>query len=144
MALKNLAECKPSEFIRQTSKIRRSVGKWIELCGIDKIRAKLPTLETVPLSATAEERADVIRRNAEAERRLMREKINDILAAALDEHPDETLEILALCCFVDPRDVDSHTVGEYLEAFSRLISDAAVMSFFISLVKLGQTDISRG
>lgn len=29
--MKNLSNCKPSEFLRQTARIRKSVAKWLEV-----------------------------------------------------------------------------------------------------------------
>lgn len=141
MALKTLTNCKPSEFLRQTNRIRKAVSNWITATDIENIRKRKPVYETVPATATAEERAAVILRNAEAEKRQVRENLMAILDSIMEEHPDETLEILALCCFIEPAEADDHTVGEYLTAFSELISDEAVLSFFISLERLDQTGI---
>ena len=65
-----------------------------------------------------------------------------MLDAILDEHPDETLELLGLCCFVEPEHVDDHTVSEYLSAFNTLISEKAVVDFFTSLASLAQMNTS--
>lgn len=141
MAMKTLANCKPSEFLRQTNRIRKAVSRWITITDINGIRKRKPVYETVPADATAEERAAVIIRNSEAEKRQVRENLMAMLDSIMDEHPDETLEILALCCFVEPDEADNHTVGEFLTAFSELISDEAVLNFFTSLERLDQTGI---
>lgn len=141
--MKNLANCKPSEFLKQTNKIRKSVAKWLTMTDILNIRRRLPEYEKAAVGATAEERAAVIRRNAELKRKQAIENAMAILDAVMEDHPDETLEILALCCFIDPEHVDDHPVSEYLTAFSELISDEAVLGFFTSLVKLGLTNTSQ-
>ena len=139
--MKTLANCKPSEFLRQTNKIRKAVSAWMTATDIANIRARLPEKEPVPENATKEEKVAIILRNTEKLKKQRIENLNAILDAVLDEHPDETLEVLALCCFVDPENADDHPVGDYLTAVSQLISDEAVIGFFISLAQLGQTGI---
>jgi len=139
--LKTLADCKPSEFLRQTNRIRKAVFNWLTVTDIAAIRSRLPKYETVNEKAPPEERAAAIKRNAARLKEQRMENANAILEAMLEQHPDETLEILALCCFVEPADVDNHPIGEYLIAFARLISDDAVIGFFDSLARLEQTGI---
>lgn len=142
MALKTLADCKPTEFLVQTNKIRKAVSKWLTDTDILNIRRRLPAFETAPADASAEDRAAVILRNAEAKRQQMRANLSAVFDAIMDDHPEETLSILALLCFVDPENVDDHDITEYLEAFTRLISDEAVIGFFTSLAQLGMMNIS--
>ena len=66
-----------------------------------------------------------------------------MLDAILEKHPDETLELLALLCFVEPKDVDKHTMDEYLTAITEMITNSAVIGFFTSLQRLGLTSISE-
>lgn len=141
MALKTLTTCKPSEFLKQTNRIRKAAAKWMTATDFFAIRSRKPVYETVPKDSSAEERIEIVKRNAEAEKRQIRENIMAMLDGILEKHPDETLELLALCCFVEPEEVDNHTVGEYLTAFSELISDEAVLGFFTSLMRLDQTGI---
>ena len=135
--MKNLANCKPSEFLVQTNKIRKSVSKWLEITDILNIRTKLPKYTD---GMTQDERKKAITDQ-------MQSNLNDMLDSVLDNHPAETLEILALMCFVDPAHVDDHPVYEYLEAFTDLINNKAVVDFFVSLVRLDQrttSDAPRG
>lgn len=134
--LKTLATCKPSEFLRQTNRIKKSVEKWLTDTDIMNIRKRLPALEVVPLEASVEERAEITGRNKKAKEDQAKKNISAMLDAILDEHPEETLEILALCCFVEPENVDDYSVGTYLEAFNSLINDKAVIDFFTSLASL--------
>lgn len=127
--MKNLANCTPREFIRQTSKIRHAVEKWLTLTDILNIRKKLPPL---PDSITQEERQAKQQEQSQANLRLM-------LDAIMDEHPDETVDLLALCCFVEPAQVDEHPMSEYLGALADMLNNADVLRFFMSLVSLGQT-----
>ena len=125
--MKTLANCKPSEFLRQTNKIRKAVSKWLTDTDIMNIRKRMPQ---IPVDGTVEEKAKAVAEQT-------RKNLDAILDAMLEEHPDETLEVLALICFIEPENVDDYRVGEYLTAFTELISDEAVIGFFISLMQLG-------
>ena len=124
--MKNLANCKPSEFLKQTNLIRRSVSKWLTDTDIMNIRKRMPELSD---EATEEEKKEATLEQA-------MKNLNAILDAVLDEHPDETLEVLALLCFVEPSHVDDYEVTEYFESFNELINNKAVLSFFLSLMRL--------
>ena len=65
----------------------------------------------------------------------------DMLDKAMDQYADETIEIIALCCFVEPEDADNHTMSEYLSALSELLADEGVVSFFTSLAQWDQMDM---
>lgn len=128
--MKNLANCKPSEFLVQTNKIRKAVSKWMKDTDIINIRNRMPKIED---NYTAE---DIDR----ATREQVNKNFNAILDAMLDDHPEETLEVLALICFVKPEDFDKHTVSEYLSSINEILSNEAVIGFFTSLVRLGSVN----
>lgn len=141
--LKTLATCKPSEFLRQTNRLKKSAEKWLTDTDIINIRKRMPVLEMVPQDGTDEERNAVFNRNKAKAQEQAKANISAMLDAILDDHPDETLELLALCCFVEPENVDDYTVGEYLTAFNSLINDKAVLDFFTSLASLAQMNTSK-
>lgn len=124
--MKNLANCKPSEFLRQTNLIRKSVSKWLTDTDIMNIRKRMPEL---PEEVTEEEKKEATLEQA-------KKNLNAIFDAVLDEHPDETLEVLALLCFIEPSHVDDYEITEYFESFNELINNKAVLSFFSSLMRL--------
>lgn len=124
--MKNLSNCKPSEFLQQTNKIRKSVSKWLTDTDIVNIRKRIPKVDE---NASSEERKEAFDKQAT-------KNVNAIFDAILEEHPTETLELLALMCFVEPENVDDYKMSEYLESLNELINDASVLSFFTSLVKL--------
>lgn len=130
--MKNLANCKPSEFLRQTNLIRKSVAKWLDITKVLKIRQNRPNIRE---DMTDDEK------KAEIEKQVGK-NISNMLDAVLDEHPDETLEILALMCFVDPKDVDNHEMSEYLDSFAELIGNKSVINFLSSLMHLDQKNTS--
>lgn len=137
--MKNLANCTPREFLAQTFKIKKSVKEWLDVTDIMNIRKNKPELvNTVGLSEDEKEKAlleNRLRIQAQS-----RKNINEILDKMLDKNAEKTLEVLALCCFVEPEDVDNHPMSEYLECLGELISDKGVISFFTSLAQLEQTN----
>ena len=124
--MKNLANCSPTEFLRQTSRIRKSVQKWLTDTDIINIRKRLPDIET---DATDDDKKKALEEQA-------RENVNAILDAVMDEHPEETVELLALLCFVEPDDADNHTMDEYFSALDDMLNSQSVVSFFTSAVSL--------
>lgn len=129
---KNLANCNPREFFRQTNKIRKAGAEWLSATQIMEIRKSLPTVDA---SATREEK-----RAAMAQQ--IRKNVNAILDSVLGTHPDETAELLGLCCFIEPADLDNHPMSELLGAVGEMLGSQEVIDFFISLARLGNLDIS--
>jgi len=140
--LKTLVTCKPTEFLRQTNRIKKAVEKWLKDTDIMNIRKRLPSLEVVAMNATDEERREIAARNKALSEKQAKKNISAMLDAILEEHPEETMELLGLCCFVEPEHIDDYKVTDYLNAFNSIINDKAVIDFFISLASLGQTSIS--
>lgn len=126
--LKTLATCKPREFLQQTNRIRKIAEKWLSETKILEIRKTLPEF---PEGATKEEKDRLTQEQ-------IKRNLSRMLDAILEDNSEETLELLALLCFVEPKDIDNHEMAEYIEAVSELISNRAVLSFFTSLVRLGQ------
>lgn len=141
--LKTLATCKPSEFLRQTNRIKKSAEKWLTDTDILNIRKRLPALEIVPRDASEEERKAVFERNRRTAEEQAKRNISAMLDAILEDHPDETLELLGLCCFVEPENIDDYTMSDYLTAFNSLITDRAVIDFFTSLASLARINTSN-
>lgn len=140
--MKNLATCKPSEFVAQTARIREAVANWLEVIDFQKIRNRKPVYEMLPAGATAEQKAEVIQHNAAILKKQTADKLNEILDNMLDKHPQETLQVLALCCFVEPGQVDDHPMDEYLECIMDMMENKSVLRFFSLLVRLDQTSTS--
>lgn len=135
--MKTLANCKPTEFLKQTNRIKKSVEKWLTDTDILNIRkATVEPAKILPDMGKEEKKAafEDFRARREAK---VRENLSKILDAVLDEHPDETLEVLALVCFVEPEDVDNHTMSDYLAAITEMLADESVMGFFTLLARLG-------
>lgn len=136
--MKNLANCGPREFMRQTAKIRHAVSKWLKLTDIMAIRKRLPERPDLPDDMPKEEKVAKVKEwNAKVSEQA-KANMHDILDAIMDEHPDETVDLLALCCFVEPEHADDHTMSEYLGAVVDMMEDENVMRFFTSSMQLAK------
>ena len=146
--MKNLATCSPREFMVQTNLIRKSVEKWLKATDIMAIRRRKPDLPPVPEMpevTTPEEKARILEAQATAIKErdaIIRQHAVDnafaIIDAAFEDHTDETLEVLALVCFVPVSEVNEHPMKFYMQSIRELIEDSEVMAFFTSLVRLAQ------
>lgn len=134
--MKNLATCKPTEFVAQTAKIKEAVANWIDVIDLMKIRATQPQYEVLPIDSTPEQRAEIIKKNSEIQKKQTMENLNKILDKMLVEHPKETLDVLALCCFVEPEHVDDYTIDEYLNCIMEMMQNKSVMNFFSLLAQV--------
>jgi hypothetical protein len=140
--MKNLANCTPKEFLTQTNKIRKAVAKWLTLTDILNLREEAPKFEPLPNKATPEEIDAHLKEYKAAVAESSRRSLNNILDAVMDKHPDETLELLALVCFVEPKDVNNYTITEYIQTINELVSNDTVIDFFTSLARLAKNNIS--
>jgi hypothetical protein len=137
--MKNLANCKPSEFLKQTNRIRKSVERWLKLTDVMSIRKRMPEgMPEVEAGMSQDEVEAVQKKRQTMMADQSQRNLSAIFDAVLDAHPDETLEVLGLCCFVEPDHVDDHTVSEYLESLNELIQDENVRGFFTFLMSLVQ------
>lgn len=125
---KNLANCTPKEFMVQTRLIKHHLEKWLKDTDIINIRKNLPEL---PENVTDDERDELMRKQAQA-------NLSAMFDAIFDEHPDETIELLALFCFVPLSELDAHPMTYYMESITEMMREKAVWDFFGSLVVLGQ------
>lgn len=131
--MKNLANCSPREFLKQTNRIRKAAAEWLDATKILDIRKNLPTIDrNAPQDEQRAAVAQQIKRNASA-----------ILDAVLEAHPDETAELLGLCCFIEPGDLDNHPMSEIIGAVGEMLGNPEIVGFFTSLARLGNLDTSN-
>lgn len=140
--MKTLVNCTPIEFLKQTNKIRKAAEKWLNDTKILEIRQRVPELAKIDKDLPEEDRIKIFTENKKLIEKASRDNLFDMLDAILEKHPEETLELMALCCFIEPEEANTHKVEEYLAAFSDLISNPSVMGFFTSLAQWGQTSTS--
>jgi hypothetical protein len=133
--MKNLANCTPSEFIKQTVKLKDVVPKWLQATEIMKIRATKPKLIAVPENATKDEQEEITKENSDIIRKQVIENLNMMIDKMFAEHPQETLEVLALSCFVEPDDVDNYTMDEYFCCLEEMAQAKSVVNFFSLLAQ---------
>lgn len=141
--MKNLTNCTPIEFLKQTNRIRHSVEKWLKVTDIMNIKNSLPNFVEINDDMSEEERKEKADINKELVREQNKKKLSLILDKCLDEHAEETLELMALMCFVEPEHINEHSAMEYLNEVTEMISNKDVLDFFSSLIRLGQTDLGN-
>lgn len=141
--MKNLTNCTPIEFLKQTNRIRHSVEKWLKVTDIMNIKNSLPSFVEINDDMSEEERKEKADINKELVREHNKKKLSLILDKCLDEHAEETLEMMALMCFVEPEHINEHSAMEYLKEVTEMISNKDVLDFFSSLIRLGQTDLGN-
>ena len=141
--MKNLATCKPSEFLRQTNRIKKSVEKWLTDTDIMNIRKNIAKPALITPDMTDEQKRAALDDYRRRQTEQAKENLSRILDAVLEEHPDETLEVLALLCFVEPENVDDYPIADYLTAVTEMVTNEAVIGFFTSLARLGLLNTSN-
>ena len=139
--MKNLANCKPTEFLVQTNKIRKHVAKWLKDTKILDIRKEKPDLVEITDDMTDDQKSAITAENDEKLRVRARENLSKMLDAALEEHAQETMELLGLLCFVEPDHIDDYKPTAYLKEFAEIIGDEDVLDFFTSLIRLESSGI---
>lgn len=141
--LKTLATCNPFEFLAQTNRIKESVEKWLTVTDVLNIRKRTAALEMVPKDGTPEERQAVFERNKQASTEQALKNLSAMWTAISVDHPKETVEVMALCCFIEPEEIVNYQTRDLMIAFNSLISDKAVIDFFTSFISLAQMGISN-
>ena len=129
--MKNLSNCKPSEFLAQTIKIKNLVRDWLDATKIMDIRKNFSQVDK---NLTAEERTNAIVNQALS-------NWSDMLDRMFVDNAEKTLALIALVNFVEPERVDDYEMGDYLQSIGELLGDSRVISFFTSLVRLNQQNI---
>ena len=129
--MKNLSNCKPSEFLAQTIKIKNLVRDWLDATKIMEIRKNFSQVDK---NLSAEERTNAIVNQALS-------NWSDMLDRMFIDNAEKTLALIALVNFVEPERVDDYEMGDYLQSISELLSDSRVLGFFTSLVRLNQQNI---
>ena len=138
---KNLANCTPDEFLDQTYLIMNAAEKFMKVNDILGIRSrKVEGLQEIPKDN--EEEANRVRReNANKITAQRMKNVKDLLTSMMHTHKSETLELLALSCFIDPADVNNYTMPFFLRNVGEMISNPDVLAFFTSLGMVEQTGI---
>ncbi len=132
---KNLTNCNLKEFMIQTRLIKHHVEKWLTETDIMNIRKNLPE---IPEDATDEERAEILKKQG-------MENASKMFDAIFDDHPDDTVLLIALLCFVPFSEIEDHPMTYYMESITEMLNDNKVWDFFISLaVAARKVGITQG
>jgi hypothetical protein len=135
--MKNLANCTPREFAAQTVKIKKAAEKWLKLTDIINIRKRVPeNLPTVEEGMTPTEVESIMERRKEIIREKALENMSAIFDACFEEHPEETLEVIALCCSIEPEKIDEYETADLLNAALEMAENETVIRFFTLLMRL--------
>ena len=89
--MKNLANCTPVEFLRQTNKIRHSVEGWLKETGIMEVRKNKPTLIEITDNMSETEKADAETENKKRLEAQAKKNISDMLDKALDKNAEKSI-----------------------------------------------------
>lgn len=138
---KNLANCTPEEFLDQSYLIMDAAEKFMKVNDILGIRSrKVEGLQEIPTDN--EEEAERVRReNAKKITAQRMKNVKDLLTSMMHTHKKETLELLAISCFIAPEDVNNYTMPYFLRNVGEMISNPDVLAFFTSLAEVEQTGI---
>lgn len=142
--MKNLAKATPTEFMTQTAKMAKCLEKWIEVIDLDGLKKKYMV---EPISfPEGMSKEDKIKAYADYKREVSKKALGfalSIIETMFAEHPQETGEILALSCFVEPEEFETYQIRDYMREISDLLTDECVVGFFTSLVQSGLLRISK-
>ena len=118
----------PREFAAQAYRVSSAIEKWLTVTDVLNIKKKIPNVAN---DAKPEERdaavTEQLRKNAFA-----------VLETVLGQHPDETLELLALLCNIDPENVEEYPTRELMRCVNDLLNDKDFVGFFVSCVQLAR------
>lgn len=142
--LKNLSNCKPTEFIVQTGKIAKSVENWLFETDILNIIKKSPKLEIIPPDATDDQKDKLLEKNEKAIQEQAKKNIFEVIESVTEKHPEESTKVLAMCCFIAPESIDDYQTRDLLASFTEMIGDPTVLDFFSTLVQLEQMFTGEG
>ena len=120
---KNLANCNLKEFMVQTRLIKHHVEKWLTETDIMNIRKNLPD---IPDDVDNEKKKELLTDQA-------MKNISKMFDAIFDEHPDDTITLIALLCFVPENEVEEHPMTYYMQSITEMLMEKTVWDFFISL-----------
>lgn len=123
--MKTIANCTPSEFLKQSWAIYGKLRELFEKANVAEIRKMLPKFDG---NETDEEKAAKLKEQG-------KENLLKIVEKLLDEYPAETAKVLGLMCFIPENEIDKHTGVELLLPAVEIISNEQVVSFFSSLLK---------
>lgn len=139
---KTLLTCSPREFLVQTNRMKKAVERWATLTDIKSlINRKAEGIEA--LTGDADKDADIKARNSDKATKQGLLNLSAIMDAALEEHTDETLEIIALMFFMTPAELDEIQSRDMMRELNVMLNDEVITDFFTSLSSAVRTATAR-
>ena len=136
--MKNLANCTPIEFLKQTNRIKKSAERWLDATNIIGIRSQTAEPAKITNGMSKEEKRAALEDFKKRSKEQAMKNLSEIYDAISEKDPEGTLELLALLCFEEPENVNAHPIKEYLSCIGEMLSDESVIDFFTSLMLWGQ------
>ena len=139
---KTLLTCTPREFLVQTNRMKKAVEQWATATDIKKLFSqKADGIE----SLTGDETRDtaIKERNTERVQAQRRLNLSAIMDAALEEHTDETLEIIAMMFFMSVEELNKLQAREMMVSLNAMLNDEAIVGFFSTLFSAGREVMAR-
>lgn len=118
----------PRECAAQMYRVSTAIEKWLTVTDVQNIKKKIPKVSN---EAKSEERDEAV-----AEQ--MRKNAFAVLDVVLGEHRDETLELLAMLCNIEPKELDEYPTRELMRCINELLNDKDFVGFFVSCVQLAR------
>lgn len=112
------------EACKQTAKIVEKVAEYVNLIGLNEIRKQMPDLS----AATTEEEKE----NAKTEQGM--KNVLEIVNKCLDEHPEQTLEIIGLLIYKTLDEMKDENLALF-PILVELFGDPNVVNFLLSLLR---------
>ena len=126
--MKTIAKLDGPAFLRRCNKIRHEAYALVKDTGVMRIRERMPEFTG---KETKEEREAMLNEQA-------KKNVSDMLDALLDEHAEQTVEVLKIMCVPeDGEDINAMDGIDIATAGLEIISAPKVMDFFVSLVRSG-------
>ena len=139
--MKNLANCNGVEFLTQTNKIRHAVEGWLKETGILEIRKTSPKYLEIKDDMSDEKKSEVLQENERRKKEQAKKNLSAMLDAALEKDAEKTFEVLAMMCFLEPKEAkETVKASELLLNFAEMIADEGVIGFFSLLKQSGLVD----
>ncbi len=144
--LENIATCPPAKALAQCYKISEKLEKWLtvtDVANICKTTPKLLEVPEIPEDASEEEKTKIreeieksLKENDKRIAQQAKDNLFAILRSVMGEHPEETMELLAMCCFIEPKDKDNYPLTFYMDALADIFENESIWRFFNSSVRL--------
>lgn len=127
--MRTIANLSGIEFLRAVNRTRHAVEKLMTVTDVLTIWRKNPTFTG---KETPEEKMAM-------QKNQIKQNLNDMLDALLEEHPEETYACIMAMCVRDEGEPEPDGIEMVMAAFN-LISDRRVLDFLFSLGKSGLID----